>query len=139
MYNICGIVQSPFKSPHRATIPINIGKEESFANTPFDINFSSDNDEYESDEKFTFRKPQMLSIDERKSFPDGFDFAGVSKKKNTPLKSISTKTKESLSTFHKESTPNKSFGNPPNVNYDTILNRKKFYPLHKQDSPTVVT
>ena len=84
----------------------------------YNVNLSSEKDEYSSDERHTFRKPH--DFEERYSFPDTFESIGpASKKKNTPLKSINTKTKESLSIYNKDVTPNKSFEKLNYNNYDT--------------------
>lgn len=113
-------------------------KKSEFIKTPFDVNLSSDDEEYSSEEKFTFRKPQGINLDERNQLSDTFDSIGAMRKKNTPLKSISTKTKESLSTNHKDLTPNKSFEGIRYGRYETLLTKKVYRP-YKQDSPAIAT
>jgi hypothetical protein len=130
------LVQNPLISPKRTAIPIEFMNNQDLLKTPFNVNLSSDNEEYSSEEKFTFRSPEDLNTDERKIFSDAFDSIGASRKKNTPLKSISTKTKEGLSSYNKESTPNKSFEGILYGRYDSLMARKIYRP-YNQDSPAL--
>lgn len=73
----------------------------------------------ESSERITFRKSH--EFDERNSFPDQFDSIGyASKKKNTPLKSTYTKTKESLMQ-NKHITPKKADENLKFPQFDMYI------------------
>jgi hypothetical protein len=104
--------------------------------TPFSPNLSSENDD---DPESTSRisKPHLFNVDERRSYPEGFEDPDDLKHKNTPLKSISTKTKESLSGFNKDSTPNKSLESLHMRHYGTIFKRKTLYQPQNQDSPAL--
>lgn len=124
-------------SPNRNKHPLDMRISKDLYSTPFEVNYSPEDDEYGSDEKFTFRKPQLFSIDDKKLFPDNYESNEASKNKNTPLKSMSTKTKESLSGAQ-GMTPAKSFETKGITKYDSLMRRRQIAHPHIQDSPTIV-
>ena len=60
-----------------------------------------------------------MNFVDRHSIPSIYEGSNVSKKKNTPLKSISTKTKESLSGQTKEIMKSTSFKNKSRKRFES--------------------
>jgi len=133
---LLNIAQNPFISPQRSKILFGSSNFEKRITAPLEANLSSENDEYDG-AMIRSRKPHLFNIDERKSLPEDYENWDDLKHKNTPLKSISTKTKESLSFFNKVSVTNKSLEDLHYHNYETILKRKGIYQPRNQDSPTL--
>lgn len=89
-----------------------------------DENFTSENDEYESDEVYSLKDTHVLDFTDRRSIPNIYEVTNLSKNKNTPLKSISTKTKQSLSGQNKEVIQSTSFENNSRKQFESNYQRK---------------